>query len=168
VPTATTIGFLVNPELPDAQSVVKDAQSAAGKRVRNVHVVNARTESEIDAAFDELARNRVKALAVASESVFITRRDHIVALAARHAMAACYPFREFAAGGGLMSYGADGDEGARQVALYAARILNGTRPAELPVIQLNRLQLVVNLKTAKKLGLNISRDFLARVDEVIQ
>jgi putative ABC transport system substrate-binding protein len=133
-----------------------------------LQIFGARKESEIETAFAALGQARPNALVVASESLFITRREQIVELAARHALPACYPFREFVMAGGLMSYGADEAEIARQSAHQVARILKGARPGDLPVMQATKFELVINLKTAKTLRLPVARDFLARVDEVIQ
>src|SRR5207248_9868996 len=108
------------------------------------------------------------ALLVATDPFFTTRRDQIVQLAARYAIPASYAFREFPIAGGLMSYGPNIADSYRQAGVYTARVLNGAKPADLPVMQINKIELVVNLKVAKKLGLSIPRDFLARVDEVIQ
>jgi len=168
IPSAPKIGYLVHPDVSDAESLIEAAQAAAGKTGRKLHVVTARNEHEIDSAFNELGRNSVKPLAVASEALFITRRDQIVELAARHGLIACYPFRDFVIAGGLMSYGPDGNENGRQSGLYAARILKGAKPADMPVIQQAKLELVVNMKTVKAQKINFSRDFLARADELIQ
>ncbi len=168
VPGATKIAYLVNPKSADAGSSVKDVKAAAAAMGTKVQVLNASSESEIDAGFTSIKKIQANALLVAADPFFLSRRDQIVALAAGLRIPACYSFREYSAAGGLMSYGTGIAEGYRQAGIYAARILKGAKPADLPVIQLTKFELIVNLKTAKKLGLAISRDFLARVDEVIQ
>src|SRR5205807_5143784 len=137
--------YLMNPDPSDAQALVKEVQSAASRTGKTILMTPARSETEIDAAFAQLARGDAQALIVASESLFVTQRERIIALAARNSLPACYPFREFAAGGGLMSYGSDRNERTRQIAIYTARILKGARPADLPVFQLTKMELVVNL-----------------------
>ena len=128
----------------------------------------ATSESEIDAAFEAMKRSRANALVIANDTFFVTRREQIVALAARHAIPTSYPFREFVAAGGLMSYGPRIADGYRQAGVYTARILKGAKPADLPVVQLTNFEFVLNAASAKKLGIAVSRDFLARVDEVIE
>ena len=168
VPTATRIIYLVNPNDPGVKTSVNEIQAAAQATATRVQVVNASNETEIDAAFAAIKQSRANALLVATAALFTTKRDQIVALAARHAIPASYSRREFAAVGGLMSYGPDYADVYRQVGLYTARILKGAKPADLPVVQGAKFELVINLKTAKKLGLTVSRDFLQRVDEIIE
>src|SRR5437868_11948190 len=132
------------------------------------NVLNASTEREIDAAFAHLVQQRVNAFRVGSDSLFLSRRDQVVALATRHAIPAIYNAREFAASGGLASYAPSFVDVYRQAGIYTAKILKGAKPADLPVIQLTKFDLVLSSTAAKKLGVNVSRDFLARVDEVIE
>ncbi len=168
VPAAKRIAYLVNPKFPETNSWIKEVQAAGEATATEIHIATASNEGEIDAAFAAMKRSHANALLVAADSYFITRRGQIVALAARYAIPACYAFREFAVAGGLMSYGPDLVDVNRQQGLYTARILKGANPAELPVIQARKLDLVVNRKTARKLGLAVSRDFLAHVDEIIE
>ncbi|HLQ27052.1 MAG TPA: ABC transporter substrate-binding protein, partial [Acidiferrobacterales bacterium] len=168
VPGAARIAYLMNPKTADARSFVKEVEAAAEVTATKIEVLQASSEGEIEAAFTAIKQSRANALLVGADAFFITRRDQIVALAARLGIPACYGFREYAVAGGLMSYGPDLAEGYRQAGVYAARILKGARPADMPVIQLSKFELIINLNTARKLGLAISRDFLARVDEVIQ
>ena len=168
IPGATKIVYLGNPDNPDAKASAYDVLAGAEAMRMQVDIVNARTEAEIDAAFSAMKQTRADALLVATDPFFTTRRDQIVQLAARYAIPASYAFREFPIAGGLMSYGPNIADSYRQAGVYTARVLNGARPADLPVMQINKIELVVNLKTAKALGLAFPRDFLARVDEVIQ
>jgi putative ABC transport system substrate-binding protein len=160
------MAYLVNPKAPDAQSLIKQVQMAGAATGTKIQVLEASSDAELDVAFTAVKQSR--ALVVSNESIFITRRDRVVALAAQHALPACYPFREFVLAGGLMSYGPDRRESYRQAGVYAARILKGAKPADLPVVQATKIEITFNPATAKKLGLVISRDFFARVDEVIQ
>jgi len=164
VPAATSIAFLVNPTNPIAEPSVRGAQEAARTLGQQIHVLNASTEPEIDAAFQV----RASALVVAPDTFFIERSDQLVALAVRHAVPTMYPFREFATAGGLMSYGVSLPDQYRQVGVYTGKILQGAKPADLPVLQPTKFELVINLKTAKALGLTIPPSLLARADEVIE
>jgi putative ABC transport system substrate-binding protein len=168
MPTAAVIGFLVDPTNPNAKSETSDIQAAADALGRKLLIAGASTESELDAAFANFARQRADALIVAGEVFFANRRDELVALAARHAIPAIYSLRGDAAAGGLISYGASPSDANRQAGLYAARILKGEKPADLPVMQPTRFELVINLKTAKALGLTIPPALLAIADEVIE
>jgi putative tryptophan/tyrosine transport system substrate-binding protein len=163
-PAATSIAFLVNPTNPIAEPSVRGAQEAARTLGQQIHVLNASTEPEIDAAFQV----RASALVVAPDTFFIERSDQLVALAVRHAVPTMYPFREFATAGGLMSYGVSLPDQYRQVGVYTGKILQGAKPADLPVLQPTKFELVINLKTAKALGLTIPPSLLARADEVIE
>jgi len=168
VPAATRIAYLVNPTDPGTKTFLNDVQSAAQKTATRVRVVNASNEAEIEAALGTIRQSRAHALLVAGNAMFTTRRDQLVALAARLAIPASYSRREFVAAGGLTSYGPDYMDAYRQQGLYTARILKGAKPADLPVSQSTKFELVLNLKTARKLGLAVPRDFLQRVDEAIE
>jgi putative ABC transport system substrate-binding protein len=162
------IAVLVNPNLMDAETQLRDVQEAARSLGLQVHVLRAGTEGEIDNAFATLAQERTQAVLVGADPFFTSRRDQIVALAARYAVPAIYELREYAAVGGLMSYGTSLTDGYRQVGVYAGKILKGAKPADLPVLQPTKLELVINLKTAKMLGLAIPPGVLAIADEVIE
>jgi putative ABC transport system substrate-binding protein len=168
VPTAALIAALVNPKNPPAENQTRSIQDAARALRRQVHIMHASTERELDAAFASLAQMRAGALLVAADPFFSTRRDTIVGLAARYAIPAIYEQREFAVAGGLMSYGADFLDSYRQAGLYVGRILKGERPAELPVMQSSKFEFVINLKTAKALGLDVPPGVSAQADEVIE
>ena len=162
------IGFLVYAHIPNAEPDTRDAQTAAHTLGRKLVVVKAHTESDFEPAFTTLLQQKVGALAVSSVALFNTRPEQLVALADRHALPAIWPQREYAAVGGLMSYGASVTDTYRQVGVYVGRILAGTKPADLPVVQSTKFEFVVNLKTAKGLGLTIPETLLATADEVIQ
>ena len=168
IPGVAKIAYLQNPNNPDAKSAAYDVLAAAAAMRTHVEIVSASTPSELDVAFAAIRQIGADALLVAIDPFFTTRREQIVALAARYRVPASYSFREFPIAGGLMSYGPDIADLYRQAGVYAARVLNGTKPRDLPVMQSTKIELVVNLRTAKQLGLAFPRDFLARVDEVIQ
>jgi ABC-type uncharacterized transport system substrate-binding protein len=168
VPGSATIGFLVNPNNPIFELQTKDVLAAASVVGLKVQILKASTGREIDAAFVSLVQARTGALLVGVDALFNNRTEQIVALAADHAIPAMYVFREFVVAGGLISYGTSLIETYRQVGLYTGRILKGERPADLPVIQATKLELVINLKTAKALGLQIPDRLLALADEVIE
>jgi putative tryptophan/tyrosine transport system substrate-binding protein len=167
-PTADTIATLVNPKNPDAEKQLIDLQAAAGRFDRKLRVIKAATESEIDMAFTALALTRIGALTVAGDGFFYSRRNQIVTLAPQHAIPTIYQRREFTDAGGLISYGTDFKEMSRQSGTYVGRILKGEKPADLPVMQPTKFELVINLKTANVLGLTIPETLLATADEVIQ
>jgi putative tryptophan/tyrosine transport system substrate-binding protein len=167
-PAATTIGMLVNPDNPNAESTTGDAQTAAETLGKKVVVVKAGTARDLDTAFATFDREKVKAVLVEADPFFLARREQVVALAARHALAAIYAFREFAAVGGLMSYGTSLSNAYHQAGVYAGRVLKGEKPADMPVIQPTKFEFVINLKTAKALDLTIPPGVLAIADEVIE
>ena len=162
------VGVLANPDAPESARQLEELQKAAQLLKQQIHVVTAKRDDELEPAFREFAERRASALVVGAGTFFNNRRSQIVALAARHAMPASYPLRESAVAGGLMSYGPSTMDGYRQAGLYCGRILKGTKPADLPVMQAVRFELVINLKTAKALGFNVPPTLLARADEVIE
>ena len=168
VPGAASIGVLVNPKYPNADLQLRELQEAAGVIKRQIIIARASTEAEIDSAFATVSQQGVGALLVAQDPFFGGRREHIVALAARYRLPAIAFQREFAEIGGLISYGANFADGYRQAGIYVGKILKGTNPADLPVMQPTKFELVVNLKTAKSLRLAIPESFLLRADEVIE
>jgi putative tryptophan/tyrosine transport system substrate-binding protein len=168
VPTASAVALLVNPSNPITESEARNLQDAARSLGLQTQVLRAGTPSEIDAAFRTLGKLRVHALVVGIDPFFTSQRAQIVVLAARYAMPAIYVYREFAETGGLMSYGTDLADGYRQAGVLTGKILKGAKPADLPVQQVVKLDLVINLKTAKALGLTIPQWLLGRADEVIE
>lgn len=168
VPKAATICALVNSNYPDVDLQRRELQEAAGAIKQRIHVVTAGAEPDIDAAFTTLVQQKTDALLVGNDPFFGDRRDQIVMLAARHAIPAIYSGREFVAAGGLMSYGPSLAEDNRQAGIYTGKVLTGAKPAELPVLQPTKVELVINLKTAKALGITIPQSILLRADEVIQ
>jgi putative ABC transport system substrate-binding protein len=168
VPKTALIGFLVNPTIADAETQTKNALAAAESVGQKLLVVQAHTDSELEAAFVTLVQQHAGALVVGADPFFITRRDKLVELATRHKLPTIYFFRQFASAGGLMSYGTSITEAHRIVGLYVGRILKGEKPADLPVQQSTKVELVINLKTAKALGLNIPLPLIGRADEVIE
>ncbi len=168
VPQAGEIALLVNPNLPTPERQMRDAQDAARAKRVQLHILKAGSESEIDAAFAALVQLRAGALLVATDPFFDSQLDRLVALAARHAVPAIYPFREYTTAGGLISYGPSFTAAFHLLGIYAGKILKGTKPADLPVEQPTRFELVVNLKTAQALGLTVPPSILARADEVIE
>ncbi len=167
-PQAGVIACLVNPNSPEAQTQLEDIRAAAHSIGQDILTFNAANESEIDAAFAKLVMERAGALLVGNDALFVLRREQIVALAARHAVPAIYFLREFVTAGGLASYGTGLNEAYRLVGSYVGKILKGSKPAELPVQQTAKIELVVNLRTAKALGLAVPPPLLARADEVIE
>ena len=168
VPQAAALGVLLNPNWPAAAGQLSDVEEAARAIGVQTHVLRASTDGEIDTAFVSVAQHSIPALAVASDPFFTSRRDKLAALAARHAVPAMYPFRDYAEAGGLMSYGIDLPEVYRQVGVYAGRVLKGAKPADLPVMQPTKFEFVINLKTAKALGVKFSDNLMSLADEVIE
>jgi putative ABC transport system substrate-binding protein len=168
VPQAGVIALLVNPNNAIVEGVIRNAQEAARTKGVQLHVLKASTESEIDAAFATLTQIRVGALVMSSDGLFNSRLDQLAALTSRHAVPAIYDWREFPAAGGLISYGPSLTAAYREAGIYAARILKGEKPADLPVQQPTTFELVVNLKIAKALGLTVPPSIFARADEVIE
>jgi putative ABC transport system substrate-binding protein len=168
VPTAGTIAVLVNPNSPGAEGRLRDVREAAGLLGQQFSIVNASSEGDFEVAFANVVQQRADALIVVSDPFFTSSRDQLTALAAGHRIPAIYHDREFAAAGGLMSYGASLAGAYQEVGVYTGRILKGERPTDLPVIQPTKFELVVNLKTAKALGIDVPPTLLARADEVIE
>ena len=167
-PAATTIGVLVNPNVAYIETQLNDIRSSAASIGQEIAIVKAGTIAEIDAAFAILRQMRVDALSVAIDPFFFDRASQIVVLASRHAVPAVYFRREFAAIGGLMSYGSNAEEGYRILGVYAGRILKGEKPGDLPVQLPTKFELVINLSTARALALDVPATLLARADEVIE
>jgi putative ABC transport system substrate-binding protein len=169
VPTATVIALLVNPTSPNlAEVTAKDLQAAARTLGLQVRVLQASTERELDTAFATLVQLQAGALVIGPDAFFDSRSEQLAALAIRHAVPTIYQFREFAAAGGLISYGGIYTDPFRQAGVYTGRILKGEKPADLPVQQSTKVELVINLKTARALGLNFPLTLLRRADEVIE
>ena len=168
VPATTLVAYLVNPSNPSVENYVKEAATAASALGIAVRVLNASTEPELDDAFASLAKLGAGGLVVPGEPFFDSQRDKIVALAAGHAIAAVYTFREYAVAGGLMSYGPSLPDAYRQGGTYVGRVLKGEKPADLPVMQPSKFELVLNLKTAKALGLEVPWQIQQLADEVIE
>jgi len=168
MPEAAVIGFLVNPTSPTTEVKTKEVQEAARVLGRQLYVVNASTERDFDKAFATLVQRQAGALIVTADPFFNSRPDQLVALAARNLLPAIYAWRDFADAGGLMSYGTKLSDAWRQMGIYTSQILKGTKPAGLPVQQLVKVELLINLKTAKALGITVPPTLLARADEVIE
>ena len=168
VPSAATFGFLVDTSNPNAKPETEDMQSAAGALGHKLVVVSAESATEIDAAFAKLVAQRVDALAVAAHVFFGGRSQQLAELALRHHLPTIFAFRNSAVAGGLISYGGSGTEAFRQQGVYAARILKGEKPADLPVQQVTRFEMVLNLKTAKALGVAVPQSILLQADEVVE
>jgi putative ABC transport system substrate-binding protein len=169
IPTATIIGFLVNPDEATSSGQTSETQEAAQALGLQIHVLNASTEGEINAGFAALSQLKAGALIVGGSNLFFTsRREQLAALAARQRVPAIYQHRENVAAGGLISYGTSIIDSYRQAGIYTGRVLKGEKPADLPVLQPTKFELVINLKTAKALGLNIPPGVLAIADEVIE
>jgi putative ABC transport system substrate-binding protein len=169
VPTARTVALLINPiNSALAEPTIRDVQAAAHTLGLQVHILNAGTDSEIDTAFAKIVELQVGGLVIGADNFFNSRSEQLAALARRHAVPAIYQYRAFAAAGGLMSYGASLTDAYRLLGLYTGRILKGEKPVDLPVQQATKVDLMINLKTAKALGLTIPITLLGRADEVIE
>jgi putative tryptophan/tyrosine transport system substrate-binding protein len=168
VPSVTIIALLVNPTNPNSQMQSKNTQEAAHRLGLELHVLNASVESDFDKVFTKLRELNASALIIAQDVFFNAESARLAALTVRHAIPAIYPLPEFAAAGGLFSYGASRSDAWRQVGVYVGRILKGEKPAELPVVQPTKFELTINLKTAKALGLTVPTSLLASADEVIE
>jgi putative ABC transport system substrate-binding protein len=168
VPNAAMMALLVNPNYPSAGSEIRETQVAAHAVGCNLIVLNASTESEIDSAFAKLVQQRVGGLMVTGDPFFVSRRNKLVALAAQHGVPTIYVQREFAVAGGLISYGTNLADAYRQVGIYAGRILKGAKPGDLPVVQPTKFDFVINLKSARSLGLDVPPRLLTLADEVIE
>ena len=168
VPKATQIGVLVNPRNPNAQTITAELETASAALGLQIQIVNAGTVAEVGRAFTTFAQKDVGALVVAADPFFNDQREELVALASQHALPAIYEWREFAAAGGLVSYGTVISDAYRQAGLHTGRILKGEKPADLPVVQPTKFELVINRTTAKALGLEIPQRMLVAADEVIE
>jgi putative ABC transport system substrate-binding protein len=168
VPTALAMGFVANPANPTEEQEIRDVDAAARVLGLRLHMLNATSERDIDAAFTTLLERRADALVMGSDPLFFAFSGKLIDLAARHAIPAVYNVREFVAAGGLMSYGSRQNDAYRQAGIYVGKILQGTKPADLPVMQPTKFEFVINLKTAKALGLQVPDKLLALADEVIE
>jgi len=168
VPKATTIAVLVNPNYSGSENQLREVQEAAASLGVQLVIVRANVESDFDAAFSTLVQQRATALLVCASPFFNIRRQQLVVLAARHTLPTIYEWREFAAAGGLMSYGTSLADAYRQAGVYTGRILKGAKPADLPVVRSTKFEFVINLPTARALGLEVPATLLARADKVIE
>ena len=168
VPSAKAIGLLINPRNPNADAQSKNLQTAAQRLGLQLHVLNASTQGDLEPVFARVQELKVNALMIAQDALFNTQTGQLADLSARYAVPAIYPNRDFAEAGGLMSYGTDLRDEYRQAGIYAGRILKGEKPADLPVIQASKFELIINLKTANALGLTISNQMQLLADEMIE
>jgi ABC-type uncharacterized transport system substrate-binding protein len=168
LPAATDMAALLNPTAPATASLLRELQAAARKLGLKLHALDATSDREIELAFAALPRLRVGALMIGTDGFFVSRSEQLAALALQHAMPAIFQYRAFAAAGGLMSYGGSVSDSYRVAGVYAGRILKGDKPADLPVQQATKVELIINLKTAKALGVTVPDPLLARADEVIE
>ena len=168
VPAAAAIAVLINPKSPEAEPQLRDVQTAARSIGQPIHILSASTAGDVDTAFTTLVQQHDSALLITNDAFFIDRIEQLVGLAARYAVPTIYDRRAYAAAGGLISYGTHYIDAFRQLGAYTTRILNGAKPADLPVEQSTKFELVINLKTSKALGLNVSAKLLALADELIE
>jgi putative ABC transport system substrate-binding protein len=168
VPSAAVVGFLVNPKDANAQSTIEDATQAAEALRQKLIIVKASTAEEIEAAFKTLSERHAEALAVDGDAFTFSRHEHLVSLAQQHSIPAIYPAREFVATGGLVSYSSSLVDAYHLAGMYVGRILNGEMPANLPVVQPTKFELVINLKTARALGVTVPQTLQVAADEVIE
>jgi putative ABC transport system substrate-binding protein len=168
VPTAAVIAVLANPNSPESGAQLSNVEAAARSLVQQIHILHAASDGDFDTAFATLSRQQFRALVVTTDAFFYSRQHRIVALATRHAIPTIYDRREFATAGGLMTYGANYPDAYRQIGIYTGRILKGITPADLAVVQPTTFELVINIGTAKALGLDVPPMLLARADEVIE
>ena len=168
VPTAATIALLVNPGSPNTEILLPDLQAAARTLGLQLHVLHASTEGDLDTAFATMVQLRAGGLVIGGDAFFNTRSEQLAALALRHAIPSIYQPRPFVEAGGLMTYGAVSTDTYRQAGVYTGRILKGEKPADLPVQQATKVELIINMKTAKALGLTVPLSLLGRADEVIE
>jgi putative ABC transport system substrate-binding protein len=168
LPNARAVAMITNPTYPGSDDEMAEVATAASKMGMQAHKVSAATPGEVDAAFAIIGQLRVDAFLVGADGFFITRREQLAALATRHALPGIYPFPDFPAAGGLLSYGLSLSDAYRQAGVYTGRILRGAKPADLPVMQPTKFELILNLKAAKSFGLNIPSSFQLRADEVIE
>jgi putative ABC transport system substrate-binding protein len=168
VPTATIIAVLVNPTNPFTETILKDLQAAARTLGLQLQVLHASTERDFDTAFATLLQLRADGLVIVTDALFVGRIEQLAALTVRHAVPTIFQNREFVAAGGLMSYGGSTTDSYRQAGVYTGRILKGEKPEDLPVQQSTKIELIINLKTAKALGLTVPPSLLTRADEVIE
>jgi putative tryptophan/tyrosine transport system substrate-binding protein len=168
MPTATVVALLVNPTNASSEAISRDLQAAARALGLQLHVLHASAERDFDAAFAALIRLRAGALVIGPDIFFLARSEQLAALTVRHAMPAIFQYRPFAAAGGLVSYGTDETEYYRLVGIYAGRVLKGEKPSDLPVQQATKVELIINLKTARALGITVPLPLIGRADEVIE
>ena len=168
VPTARIIGLLVNPANPNGDALTREVQGAARGLGLQLHVLNASTERDFEPAFATLTHMQAEGLVIATDGLFLTNGEQLGALVLRHRLPAIFAYHEFAAAGGLMSYGGNLIDQFRLLGVYASRILKGERPADLPVQQVTKVELIINMKTAKALGITVPLPLLGRADEVIE
>ncbi len=168
VPGTKVVGVLIDPNFQEAEAQARELHDAAGKISQRIHIAYARNDGELNLAFEALVQERADTLLVTADPFFDTRQDRIIAFAAQNRLPSIYQFRQYAVGGGLMSYGASFADGYRQVGVYAGQILKGAKPADLPIVQSVKFEFVINLKTAKVMGIEVPAMLLARADEVIE
>jgi putative ABC transport system substrate-binding protein len=168
VPTAAVIAALINPTSPDAESLTRDLKAATATLGLTLHVLHASSARDFDTAFATLLQLRAGALVIVTDALFISRSEQLAALTVRHRVPAIFQYLEFVSAGGLMSYAGSGTEPSRRVGVYTGRILKGEKPADLPVLQSTKFEFVINLQTARELGIEVAPAMLSIADEVIE